>query len=78
MLGYAMREAGVRVKDEGRFYEMNEEMEWKEWQWTRGETAKQPAITYHYMDPDRMLHFHNILINKMPVYYRKIYYNEVP
>ena len=74
MVGYALKSAGVKVVDDRVFFEMTEEQEWKEWQWTRGKTAKQPAITYHYMDPDRMLGFHAFLYNEIPVYYKEEFF----
>ncbi len=75
MVGYAIKSAGLKVKDDGVFFEMTEAQEWKEWQWTRGKTAKQPAITYHYMAPDRMLGFHAFLFEEMPEYYKKEYFS---
>lgn len=59
MLGDVLRKNSVGIIDHSVFYDLTEAEEWKEWQWSC--KKKVPAITYHYMNPDRMRSLHEVL-----------------
>ena len=64
MLGFALRSANIPIIDDGVFFDLSFEDEWKEWQWSQGEVNKTPAVSYHYMTPERMIALHQLLENK--------------
>jgi hypothetical protein len=71
MLGFALRDAGVPIINDNVFYDLDSEMEWKEWQWSRGKHNRTPSITYHYMTPEKMRLFYDQHHKNVPVWYQQ-------
>ena len=69
MLGFAMQKAGVNIIDDNVFYDLDFMDEWREWQWSRGKHNSTPAITYHYMTPEKMLAFYGYHMKAVPYWY---------
>ena len=69
MLGFAMQKAGVGIIDDNVFYDLDFMDEWREWQWSRGKHNSTPAITYHYMTPEKMLAFYDYHMKAVPSWY---------
>lgn len=70
MLGFALRSAGVPIINDNVFYDLDDQMEWKEWQWSRGKHNRVPSITYHYMTPEKMHRFHSQHHESVPDWYK--------
>ena len=71
MLGFALRDAGIPIINDNVFYDLDDETEWKEWQWSRGQHNRTPSITYHYMTPTKMRRFYDQHHGDVPPWYQK-------
>lgn len=76
MLGYCMRDAVIPIIDDHVFYDLDHHNEWMEWQWSQGDpkVVKKPSITYHYMGPEKTIHFYNNVAQKIPPIYEMLYW----